>query len=75
MIAFDNKEASTVHKNIFEQWICKFGIPLEFISDNRKELCNNLAKEMYALLKIKHSTTTSNGHNAIFRQRWIINYP
>jgi hypothetical protein len=58
MLAIDNKEAITVAKHIFESWICKFGTPLEFVSDNGKEFCNNLAKELYALLKIKHSTTT-----------------
>jgi hypothetical protein len=58
MLAIDNKEATTVAKHIFESWICKFGTPLEFVSDNGKEFCNNLAKELYALLKIKHSTTT-----------------
>ena len=58
MLAIDNKEATTVAKAIFENWICKFGTPLEFVSDNGKEFCNNLAKELYALLKIKHSTTT-----------------
>jgi len=58
MVAIDNKEASTVANAIFEQWICKFGTPLEFVSDNGREFCNNLAKELYALLRIKHSTTT-----------------
>ncbi len=51
MVAIDNKEA------IFKQWICKFGTPLEFVLDNGREFCNNLAKELYALLCIKHSTT------------------
>ena len=36
MLAIDNKEAATVTKAIFENWICKFGTPLEFVSDNRK---------------------------------------
>ena len=58
MLAIDNKEAPTVAKNIFENWVCKFGTPLEFVSDNGREFCNNFAKELYALLKIKHSTTT-----------------
>ena len=58
MLAIDNKEAVTVAKAIFDHWICKFGTPLEFVSDNGKEFCNNLAKELYALLQIKHSTTT-----------------
>jgi hypothetical protein len=55
--AIYNKEAATVAKHIFESWICKFGTPLEFVSDYGKEFCNNLAKELYSLLQIKHSTT------------------
>ena len=58
MLAKDNKEAATVAKAIFESWICKFGTPLEFFLDNWKEFCNNLDKELYVLLKIKHLTTT-----------------
>ena len=58
MLAIDNKEAPTVAKAIFENWVCKFGTPLEFVSDNGREFCNNLAEELYALLQIKHSTTT-----------------
>ena len=58
MIAIDNKEAETVAKQIFEKWICRFGTPLEFVSDNGREFCNNFAKELYKLLQIKHTTTT-----------------
>jgi hypothetical protein len=45
-VAIDNKEASTVANPIFKQWICKFGTPLEFVSDNSREFCNNLAKKI-----------------------------
>ncbi len=50
MVVIDNKEAATVANCIFENWICKFGTPLKLVSDNGKEFCNNLAKELYALL-------------------------
>jgi hypothetical protein len=36
MVTIDNKEASTVAKHIFDNWICKYGTPLEFVSDNGK---------------------------------------
>ena len=56
--AIPNKEAPTVARAIFERWICRFGCPLEFTSDNGKEFCNELTKELFKLLNIKHSHTT-----------------
>ena len=58
MLAIENKEAVTVGKAVFERWICKFGTPLEIVTDNGREFCNALSKELYKLLQIKHSTTT-----------------
>jgi len=58
MVAVDNKEAPTVARAIFERWICRFGTPLEFYSDNGREFCNELSKELFKLLKIEHNTTT-----------------
>ncbi|MGV1013323.1 MAG: DDE-type integrase/transposase/recombinase, partial [Flavobacterium sp.] len=56
--AVDNKEANTVARALFEKWICRFGCPVEFTSDNGKEFCNELSKELFKLLQIKHATTT-----------------
>jgi transposase InsO family protein len=56
--AIPNKEASTVARELFEKWICRFGCPIEFTSDNGKEFCNELTKELFTLLQIKHSHTT-----------------
>ena len=56
--AIPNKEAPTVARAIFEKWICRFGCPVEFTSDNGKEFCNELTKELFKLLNIKHSRTT-----------------
>ena len=56
--ALPNKEAPTVARAIFERWICRFGCPIEFTSDNGKEFCNELTKELFKLLQIKHSHTT-----------------
>jgi transposase InsO family protein len=58
IVAIDNKEAPTVAKAIFDRWICRFGCPLEFTSDNGREFCNKLTDELFKLLNIKHSTTT-----------------
>jgi hypothetical protein len=58
MIAIDNNEASTVARHVFEHWICRFGTPLEIVTDNGREFCNLLSKELYKLLQSKHTTTT-----------------
>ena len=56
--AIHNKEAATVARALFERWICHFGCPIEFTSDNGKEFCNELTKELFKLLQIKHLHTT-----------------
>ena len=58
IVAIPNKEAPTVGRAIFERWICRFGCPVEFTSDNGKEFCNELTKELFKLLNINHSHTT-----------------
>jgi IS30 family transposase len=56
--AITDKSAPTVARAIFEKWICRFGCPVENTSDNGKEFCNELTKELLKLLQIKHATTT-----------------
>jgi hypothetical protein len=58
LVALPNKEAVTTGSAIFNRWICRFGTPLEIVSDGGKEFCNELAKELYKLLGIEHTTTT-----------------
>ena len=58
LVALPNKEASTVVNAVFEKWICRYGLPYEFISDNGKEFCNQFSKELYQKLQIKHTTTS-----------------
>ena len=58
LVALDNKEAETTGAAIFSRWICRFGTPLEIVSDNGKEFCNKLVKELYRLMDIEHITTT-----------------
>ena len=57
--AVHNKEATTVGEAIFNRWICRFGCPLEVVSDGGKEFVNKLSKELYSKLNIKHSMTTA----------------
>jgi transposase InsO family protein len=59
LAALPNKEASTVVNAVFEKWICRYGLPYEFISDNGKEFCNQFSKELYQKLQIKHTTTSA----------------
>jgi len=40
-------ENSTIAKHIFEQWICKFGTPLEFVSDNGKTILQQSCQIIY----------------------------
>ena len=56
--AIDDKTASNVARVFFEQWICRYGVPLEVTSDNGREFCNNLTSELFKLLQIKHKHTT-----------------
>ena len=58
LVALPNKEAGTTGSAIFNRWICRYGTPLEIVSDNGKEFCNDLAKELYTLMDIQHTTTT-----------------
>ena len=58
LVALPNKEAGTTGSAIFNRWICRYGTPLEIVSDGGKEFCNQLADELYKLLGIEHTTTT-----------------
>ena len=58
IVAIPDKSALVVARALFEKWICRFGCPVEFTSDNGKEFCNKLSDELFKLLQIKHATTT-----------------
>ena len=59
MVAIPNKESFTVATAIFEKWVCRFGVPLEIITDQGKEFCAKLTKDLFQLLQITHSTTSA----------------
>ena len=52
------KEASTVAEALYEKWFCRYGVPLELITDKGKEFCNRLSDELMELMGTKHRTTT-----------------
>ena len=58
MVALPNKEATTVASAVFNRWICRYGTPLEFVTDGGKEFANNLNKELFKILKVEHSITS-----------------
>ena len=47
LVALENKEASTVTTAMFEKWFCRYGIPVELITDGGKET-GSLAFNHYA---------------------------
>jgi Integrase zinc binding domain/Integrase core domain len=58
IVALPNKEASTVALATFNKWICRFGTPLEFVTDGGKEFVNKLSEELFKILKVEHSVTS-----------------
>ena len=33
LVALENKEADTVAEALFERWFCRYGIPLDVVTD------------------------------------------
>ena len=59
LAAIPDKEANTVAKAFFEKYICSFSVPTTVISDQGKEFCNQIFKELSSLLQFKHKTTSA----------------
>ena len=59
LTALPDKEAPTVAKAFFEQYICQFSVPTMVLSDQGKEFCNKLFKELSQILQFKHKTTSA----------------
>ena len=59
VVAIENKEATTVAKAIFEEWVCRKGVPKLLVSDNGKEFANNILTELCKLMKIEKHLITS----------------
>ncbi len=56
-LVLPNKEVLTVATGILNHWICRFGLPLELITDQGKEFTNKMAEHLFSSLNIRHSTT------------------
>ena len=59
LVALPNKEAETVADAIFSHWICRFGIPVEVITDQGKEFFNKLTDKLFQLMEMKHIRTSA----------------
>ena len=59
LVMIPNKEAFTVATAILNCWICRFGLPLEIVTDQGKEFTNQMAQKLFSALDIRHTTTSS----------------
>ena len=59
LVALPDKEALTVTSAIFSKWICRYGLPLELITDQGREFANKMSDELHKLLQMKHQTTSA----------------
>ena len=59
LVAIPNKEAPTVAQAIFERWFCRFGMPLELVTDQGKEFCSELSEDLFRHMQVSHLKTTA----------------
>ena len=53
-----NQEAETIAKVLVEQFVCRFGVPLQIHSDQGRNFCSKVFNEMCTLLGVKKTQTT-----------------
>lgn len=58
LVAIENKETETVAQAIFVHWICRYGVPLEIVTDQGKEFVSHVCQELWKKLDLVHNTTT-----------------
>jgi hypothetical protein len=59
-----NKEVETVAKAIFNEWFCKFSIPVQIHTYGGKEFVNKLSDELFTLLNVQHTSAAHPQCNA-----------
>jgi hypothetical protein len=67
LVPLPNKEANTVADTIFSKWFCRFGMPLDLITDQGKEFCTKLSDDLFKRLGTNHLTIL----NATARLKWL----
>ena len=58
LVGIPDKEAKTVTSAILNRWICRFGLPIEILSDMGGEFKNKLSESLWTMLGTSHSTTS-----------------
>jgi len=58
LVAIENKETATVATAIFMHWICRYGVPLEIVTDQGKEFVSQVCQHLWDKLSLVHNTTT-----------------
>jgi transposase InsO family protein len=58
LVAIPDKSAATVASALFSRWLRRHGLPLEIVSDNGKEFCNDIVDTLLKFVKIKKTNTT-----------------
>jgi hypothetical protein len=58
LVPLPDKEANTVANAIFDKWYCRFGAPLDIITDQGKEFCARLSDELFKRLGTNHLTSS-----------------
>jgi hypothetical protein len=58
LVPLPNKEANTIAEAIFSKWFCCFGMPLDLITDQGKEICARLSDDRFKRLGTTHLTTS-----------------
>ena len=59
LAAIPDKKAETVAQTLFEKWIAIFSCPKILVSDNGREMVNNVMKILCEKFQIKHRKTAS----------------
>ena len=57
LVAINNKEAATVAEAIFKKWFCRYGIPMEVVTDGGKEFCAKVSEEVIKCMGAMHLKT------------------
>jgi hypothetical protein len=72
LVPIETKDAHTVATAIFNKWICRYGSPIEIITDQGKEFCNTILNTLLDLCDSKHSRTSPH-HPACNSQAEVAN--
>jgi IS30 family transposase len=57
--AIASKDAERVADTIYRDWFSKYGIPAQIHTDGGKEFVNKLSEELFQLLNVCHTKTSS----------------